>query len=530
MESLLNAMKQFLTVFKELPPAKKAGVLAVLALVAASFVGLMVITGQKDYQVLFSRLSSEDAAAVVEKLKERRVPYRLAANGSTVLVPRDDLYETRLVLAGEGVPAGGGVGLEIFDETKIGATEFVQRINYQRALQGELARTINQFKQVESSRVHIVTPRQSLFVEAQKPTTAAVVLKLKGGKGLSQNEVQAIVNLVSSAVEGLSAENVTVVDTAGRVLYDKTRDRDAFGLTDSQLDYQRQLEANLAEKIQTLLAGVVGPGKSIAKVSAKIDFDKESLVEEKYDPDGAVVRSSQSTDETSEGQALRPIGSPDEQFKITAGAAAAGQTQSKFARTTETLNYEINKVNRKIIKASGTIDRLSVAVLIDGRYETKTGPDGKTVKTYVPRSEEELSRLTALIRSAVGYNEARGDVIEVSSMAFEGVPETPVVEPTIMDTILEYVRAYGKTALGLIVALLFFLFVVRPMIKWSGRELKEAVVEVPKLPVSEEETEAELEDLRRKMSPRAKAQMLVEQEPDMAIEVLKTWLHQTEGR
>lgn len=526
-ENIALSIRQFGAVLKDLSAGKKVAVVGVVALVIASFIALLAITGRADYQVLYSGLTPEDAGQVVEKLKEMRVEYKLDAGGTTVMVPRDNLYETRLALAGMGVPSGGGIGMEIFNENKIGATEFVQRINYQRALQGELSRTISQFRQVKSARVHIVTPRDSLFVEEQKPTTAAVVLTLKGSQTLSQSEVQGIVNLVSGAVEGLKPENVTVVDTSGKVLYDRSEEGQATGLTDSQIEYQRAVETGLANKIQALLAGVVGPNKSVAKVSAKIDFNREQLVEEKYDPDGAVVRSSQSTEENSEGQSLRPTGSPDEQFKITAGVNANRGSQSKFNRSSETLNYEINKTNRQVVKSPGEIDRLSVAVLIDGRYQTQTNAQGQPTKTFVPRTDEEIQRLTALIRSAVGYNETRGDVIQVTSMAFEGVPEAVEYKPTIMEQVMTYARAYGQTALGVVLALLFILFVLRPMLRWSGRELKEALVERPKLPTPEELEAAQLEDLRvEKAGPRERAGKMIDQNPDLAMEVIRTWINQ----
>ena len=527
-QGIIQAFKQFLVVFQSLTLPKKIGVVAALALVVVGFAGLIILSGQEQYKTLYSNLSEADAALVVSKLQEQKIPYKLSANGSSIQVPENSLLDTRLTMAAEGVPKGGGIGYEVFDETKMGATEFVQRINYQRAIQGELSRTINQFKEILSSRVHIVTPKETLFIDQQKHPTAAVVLQLKEGRNLTSSQVQAIVNLVSGSVEGLEPDRVSVVDTAGRVLYDKKDENQLAGLSQTQTDYKRKLESDLVSKIQTLLDKVVGPGKSLAKVSADVDFDQEQQVVEEYNPDVTAIRSSQSSEEDQQGQAIRPAGSPDDQFKVTAQAGGQGGTSSSFTRTNETLNYEINKVNRQIMKASGGVERLSVAVIIDGKYEEVPAQVGaEPTRKYVPRSEEELARFATLIKSAVGYNETRGDVLEVSSMPFE--EPARIVEPplSLVDRTLQFLSKNARTILVVVLALLFFFMVVRPMIKWSGRELKEALVETKKLEAPEGEERAELEDLRRKGGTRERAELLAEREPDLSIEVIRSWLHES---
>jgi flagellar M-ring protein FliF len=511
LENLTKGGKQFWEVYKGLPRPKQIGIAGSLAVVILGFAALLLFTGKTEYQVLFSNLNQTDAAQVVDKLKEQKIPYQLGQNGAAILIPVEKLYETRLALAGQGLPKGGGVGFEVFDETRMGATEFVQRINYQRAIQGELSRTINEFKEVVSSRVHIVTPKESLFVEEQKKPSASVVLQLKEGASLQPTQVQAIVNLVAASVEGLEAERVSVVDTTGRVLYDKKDQSDLAGLTQTQAEHKRKVESELVGKVQSLMDRVVGPGRAVAKVSAELDFDREQRVEEQYDPDVTVLRSSQSNEENQEGQGLRAVGSPDDQFKITAGQTGSAGEKSSYNRTNETLNYEINKVSRQVVKAAGQIKRLSVAVVIDGKYEEKPGEGGKPTRTFVPRSEQDLARFATLIRSAVGYNEKRGDTIEVATMPFE--PAAPVeAAPTWLDYLQTYGRLYGRTALVVLLGVLFFLLVVRPMVKWSGQQIRETMVEARKLPTPEEQMAGELEDLRRKMGPREKAAMLVEKE------------------
>lgn len=532
-EGIGRSLSQFGVVFQQLTPGKKIGVVLALVVVIGGFAGLLAMGSKPTYEVLFSNLSQEDAAQVVEKLREMRIEYELAASGTAVLVPGEAIYETRLALAGEGLPRGGGVGFEIFDQTKIGATEFMQRINYQRALQGELARTIDQFQEVQSSRVHIVTPKESLFIEESKPPSAAVILKLYGAARLSQSKVQAVVNLVASSVEGLEPENITVVDTRGRVLYAASEEGGMTGLSDSQRDYQIQTEEGLVKKIQALLDKVVGPGKSSAKVSAEINFHQEQLVEESYDPDISVIRSSQSAEENQTGVGMVAAGSPDEQFKVTGPTVAGGGgEQSSYSRSSETVNYELNKINRQVVKAAGEIERLSVAVIIDGRYEETEGEDGQPVKTYLPRTEEELAQFTTLIRSAVGYNEIRGDTVHVSSMPFESLPEVTVPPPALIDTAMGLAKGHGRAVMIVFLVALFFMFVVRPMLRWTGRELKEVMVETAKLPPpsAEGEAAAALIDFKKKIGPKDQAVALAEKEPGLATDLIKSWLHEGEIR
>ena len=520
-------------VFMRLPKTRRAAVLGAVALALGGFAALLIWSNQTNYQVLFSNLTQTDASEVVEKLKEKKIPYQLAANGTAVMVAQDTLYETRLALAGEGVPkGGGGVGYEIFNQAQIGATEFMQRINYQRAIQGELARTINQFKEVVSSRVHIVVPEETLFVKDQKKPSAAVVLQLKGNAKLSQPQVKSIVNLVSASVQGLEPEQVSVVDTTGRLLYDKKDEMAVAGLTEGQMEFKRKLESDYVEKIQTLLDRVIGSGRTIAKVSADLNFNREQTVEERFDPDSSTIRSSQSTEENQQGQGARAAGSPDEQFKVTAPTVVAGQGQEKytFNRANETLNYEINKINKQVVRTPGEVQRLSVAVVLDGRYEEKPGPDGKPQRTFTPRPDEEMNRLTALIRSAVGFNQTRGDVVQVTTMPFDQALPSEAA-PSILDTLLAFGRANSQIMVTVFLALLFIFFVVRPLLRWAGTELTRVTkeVEAAKLPSPEDQAAAELEDLRKKMTPKDKAGYLAQKEPELALEIVKAWLHDSQS-
>ena len=299
---MFEFLKQFMTQvqanFKVLPLAKKVAVTSIASATLMGIVLLIVWTNRIDYQPLYFNLSMEDAGMVVEELKDQKVPFRLSANGRTVMVPSDRVYDLRLDMASRGVPSGGGVGFEIFDRTDLGTTEFVQKLNYQRALQGELARTINQFAEVEQSRVHITLPEKTIFLEDEQQPTASVVVKLRRRGALKEKHVQGIVHLVAGSVEGLNPENITVVDVDGNVLSaGASDDSKLVGLTGNQQEFQREVEEDLEKRVQTMLEKVVGVGKAIVRVSASLDFKQEEKTEEIFDPDSAVIRSEQRTDE-----------------------------------------------------------------------------------------------------------------------------------------------------------------------------------------------------------------------------------------
>ncbi|RPJ38569.1 MAG: flagellar M-ring protein FliF, partial [Deltaproteobacteria bacterium] len=293
--ALLDPMTQLLN-----SPAKRRGLAVGIVLLAsvATFGSLIYWNSTPDYQVLFSNLSQEDAGEMVAKLKEKKIPFELSPGGTSILVPKEKVYDVRLALTAEGLPKGGGVGFEVFDRTSLGTTDFVQKLNYQRAMQGELSRTIKQIKEVEQARVHIVTPKESLFVEEQKKPTASVFLKTRAGMSLSASQVEGIVHLVASAIEGLDPSHITVVDTSGRIL-SKRNDSSLIGqMTTNQLDYQRNLEEGYKRKIQGMLEEMLGLNKAIARVSADIDFQQVDITEERFDPNG-VVRSEQKNSERS---------------------------------------------------------------------------------------------------------------------------------------------------------------------------------------------------------------------------------------
>jgi len=478
---MFEFLRQFLTQlqanFRVLPLSRKVGVIIVALGTLLGIVLLIVWTNRIDYQPLYFNLSPEDAGMVVEELKEQKIPYRLSANGRTVMVPSGRIYDLRLDLASRGIPSGGGVGFEIFDKTDLGTTEFVQKLNYQRALQGELARTINQFAEVEQARVHITLPEKTLFLEDEQKPTASVVVKLLRKGSLQEKQVQGIVHLVAGSVEGLEPENVTVVDIDGSVLSAGASESSQLaGLTNTQQEFQREVEEGLEKRVQTMLEKVVGKGKAIVRVTASLDLKQEEKTEEIFDPDSAVIRSEQRTEEQSKGSSPVAMGTPG----VAANLPEVGEggipsvSSSDVRKSNETMNYEINKVVRRTVEPIGAIKSLSVAVLLDGTYEVTKGDDGKEEYTYVPRTDEEMKKYENIVMKAVGYSAERGDQIEVTNIPFETVrlseEEKKAMErESLLGTIW---KAVPPLATLLLVTLLIIL-VLRPLVKWLTRPVEE---------------------------------------------------------
>jgi flagellar M-ring protein FliF len=281
-------IEQIVNIYKNMPMPRKIIAASVIVLVVTGFAVMFYAANKTEFLPLYSNLSGEDASAVVQKLKETNVPYKLKDSGTTIVVPSDNVYETRLELASQGLPKGGGVGFEIFDKTEFGTTEFVQQVNYKRALQGELSRTIEKFDEVEEARVMIVMPKDSVFVEDTKPASASVLLRLH--QDIEESKVEAVVNLVAGAIKDLPTERVTVTDTSGRILYKgKTEAEKAVEIADkrvtTQMKYKKFYEESLASRIESMLERVVGKDRAIVRVSTEMDFSREDMSEEIYDPD-----------------------------------------------------------------------------------------------------------------------------------------------------------------------------------------------------------------------------------------------------
>jgi flagellar M-ring protein FliF len=531
-------------------PARKRNLLigAVLLGSLIFFGSLIYWNSAPEFQVLFSNLSQEDAGEMVNKLKEKKIPFQLSSNGSSILVSREQVYDVRLTLAAEGLPKGGGVGFEVFDRTNLGATDFVQKLNYQRALQGELSRTIRQIKEVEQARVHVVTPKESLFLDEQKKPSASVLLKTRSGKKLEAAQVEGIVHLVASAVEGLDSGNITVVDTSGKILY-KRSESTAFGqMTTSQLEYQRNIEEGIKKKVQGMLEEVLGFNKAIARVSADIDFQQIDITEETYDPN-AVIRSEQKNFEKSsmvsnaksvagaktEGQAGAKAGEekakapPGKETKTRTGEPAPLQS-NQAERQNEVRNYEISKVNKRIRNPVGTLKKISAAVIVDGAIKEEVDAKGKKSREYQARSAEEMQRIEAIVKKAIGYDEGRGDQVEVINMPFSWSIAEEEAKAVGDEGWKEYVLIAYKPLLSLILAALFILFVARPLIK---RRAPLAAQGVPYLPSTGPQPAALPPDTQAPSGPvgqlpdlRRETVHLVQEDPSKAVGIIRGWINE----
>jgi flagellar M-ring protein FliF len=507
-------------------------VLAALAASVALLVAIALWTQQPEMQVLFTNLTGEDAAAIVDKLKEIKVPYELSGGGTTILVPSTQVHELRLQLAAQGLPHGGGVGFEIFDRTSIGMSEFVQKLNYRRALQGELARTIAQMPEVERARVHLAIPERRLFANEQERPRASVVLSLRNGFTLSKAQVQGIVHLVSSSVEGLQAKDVTVVDGHGNLLSGSTAD-ETIGLTSAQLDYQRAVEKDIETRIQTMLERIVGHNKAVVRVSSLIDFRKIETTEERFDPNGQVVRSEQRGQEKTSGTNGLVGGVPGVQSNVPPGAEREPvETSSSSSQIkNETINYEISRVISKIVEPVGIVRQLSVAVLVDGTYETPKAAEGEPAgaepavgKRYVPRSEEELKRIEEIVKKAMGFSEERGDRVQVTNVQFDlGTDELATGAADSAEGSSWWWLPYLRYGVGVLFFVLILFFVVRPLLGLLGAGSKEEEASATTSPLPPPSPGGEPPKLVE-LPDRAQIIEMARKNPDATAVIVKQWL------
>jgi flagellar M-ring protein FliF len=476
----MNPLSQFLSQitkgFGSLPPARKLTILAAAAVTLFSIGIVVFLTNQAEHRVLFSNLTSEDAGTIVSKLNEKKIPYKLSPAGDTISVPAEKVSEVRLDLAASGLPKGGGVGFEIFDAKNLGVTEFVQQLNYQRALQGELSRTINSLDEIQSSRVHIVIPKKSLFAEEQKKPTASVILKLKSGKTLQEPQIQGIAHLVASSIEGLNPQDVMIVDGSGKVLSKVTDQSDLSKMSNAQADYKRNIEKDLATRIQTMLEKVVGEGKAVVRLNTDLDFRVMEKTEEIFDSEEPVVRSMQRATEKATAPAF---GGESTVLPPTKPGAAVARNQSSREKSDETINYEISKTVNKTVMPVGDIKKLSIAVLVDGLYMK----NDKGVEEYQARSDKEMVALDDLVKKAAGFDVKRGDQVIVTNVPFKKVDADTVgfTEKSWMDQFVVFLPIIRQLVLVAVLLLIVF-FVARPVVKMlvaKGREQEVSIHAYP---------------------------------------------------
>ena len=432
-----------------------AGVgLGVLGLIAF----LVLRAGTPAMGLLYGDLETRDAGAVVAALERQRVPFRLAAGGTQVLVPAEDVPRLRLALAREGLPAGGSIGNELFDRNEsLTTTPFQQEMNRLRAMEGELARSIRALRGVRAARVHLVLPRREAFSRERAEAQASVLLTMQGAQRLDREGVQAVLHLVVAAVPGLRAQSVSIVDSRGELLARGGQALSGPAGAQTQDELRRGQEARLSRAVEEMLERVLGPGRVRAEIALDMDFDRVETREERFDPDNQVARSTQSSNETSRNQEPGAVGVGT---NLPGAEASGGTGGNQESRQEETTNFEIGRTIRNVLREHPTIRRLTVAVLVDGVTEVR--PDGPPTRRE--RTPEELARIGSLVRNAVGFSEQRGDRVEVVSMRFAESEEmaraTGLLGLDIPQAVLA--RLLETAVIGLLI-LLTLLLVARPV-------------------------------------------------------------------
>jgi flagellar M-ring protein FliF len=448
---------------KTLGPARIAAMGAVTAALIGFFAFVILRVTAPAMTPLFTDLSVEDSAAIIKDLDRQAIAYEIRNDGAIILVPKDKVTRLRMKLAEGGMPKGGGVGYEIFDKSDaLGATSFIQNINHLRALEGELVRTIKAIDRVQAARVHLVLPERPLFARDKAEPSASIVLKVRGA--LEQQQVRAIRHLVASAVNGLKPQRVSVVDETGRLLADGSA-QEAGTLGASADERQIAFERRLREQVESIVTSVVGPGRARVQLTADFDFNRITQTSDRYDPEGRVVRSTQTREEQSQSgdNAQGQVTAANELPGANAQQGTNPRDQAK--KSEEIINYDISRTTRTEVIEGGRVSRVSVAVLVDGAY-TK---NDKGEAVYAERSKEELDRIASLVRTAIGYDQKRGDQVEVVNLRFAEIPTQAFNEPTGLMAMLQFTKDDIMRAIELgvmlVLSLVVLLLVVRPLVR-----------------------------------------------------------------
>ncbi|TCQ88452.1 flagellar M-ring protein FliF [Rahnella sp. JUb53] len=535
----------------------------IILLISASaaisiIIALIFWAKSPDYRVLYSNISDQDGGAIVAQLTQMNVPYRFQERGGAIMVPEDKVHEARLTLAQLGLPKGGAVGFELLDQEKFGISQFSEQVNYQRALEGELARTIETLGTVQNARVHLAMPKPSMFVREQKPPSAAVTVTLKNGRTLDSGQVNAITYLISSAVPGLNADNVTIVDQSGRLLTQSG----GQAMQTTQLKYTSEVEADYQQRIQTILATIVGRNNVKAQVTAQIDFTQHEQTAEQYQPnsspDKMAIRSRQTSDAEQGSKngvggvpgalsnqppvpATAPITQPPVANQPAQGANAANNNATQAAGTAETTvatpmpfnnrkdnttNYELDRTLTHIKRSTGSIERLSVAVVVN----YLPGKDG----TPVALTPEQLEQVNALVKETMGYSAARGDTINIVNSPFTPVEEEPAPPFWKQEGFINLLMSAARYLLIALVAWFLWRKAVQPA--WLRNQ--ELVLQRLELEKQARQEELDASARRAESGARAKAEQRVEtelntqslrelaqQEPRVIALVIRQWMN-----
>jgi flagellar M-ring protein FliF len=520
------------------------GVAAVVAVMAAVW-----MWGQKpDYRVLFSNFSDRDGGAIVAELVKMNITYKYAEGGGAILVPADRVYDARLKLASQGLPKGGNVGFELMENQKLGSSQFIEQVNFQRAMEGELARSIESVSAVQAARVHLAMPKDSIFVSEQKAPTASVLLNLHPGRTLDAQQVIAIVHLVASSVPNLPFKNVTIVDQNGTLLSDTSKSASTTGMDPSQIKYVQDLQQSIVKRIESIITPMVGSENVRAEATADVDFSRSEQAVESYKPNQtpeAITIRSQQTSESQNGSAnaggvpgaLSNQPSPAATAPITAASPsskpAVPGAPNATTRKDATINYEVDKTIQYVQQGGGGLKRLSVGVVVN--YRKVTDKAGKV--SMKPLTPAETAQITNLVKEAMGYNQARGDTLNVVNSPFavaehEAIPELPMWKQP--DNI-QLAKVSGKYLLMVAGLLLLYLRVMKPLMK--------KIAETHALPAPDKNAHLhhthlmqgangellEVQDGRRNYQDGlTRAQKLANEDPRVVANIVKTWVGNNE--
>ena len=524
-----------LSQFKGLHSSQKLGLMIAGAAVIALMIGSWMWSQAPDYRVLYPNVSDKDGGAIITALEQMKVPYKFTDGGGSIQIPSNQIHEVRLRLASQGLPKGGLVGFELMENQKLGSSQFLEQVNYQRATEGELARSIQSLASVESARVHLAISKPSVFVRDQQKTSASVLLNLRPGRTLEPAQASAIVHLVSSSIPGLGVKDITVVDQHGNLL--SSQDSASMNakldikLDPGQLKYVQELEQNYARRIEAILSPITGPANVRAQVTADIDFALTERAEEIYRPnrrdtDPAAVRSQQSTETSSttppgssgvpgalSNQPPGPASAPID----AAGGEGAPPTPSNLHKES-TVNYEVDKTIQHIRQPLGGVKRLSVAVVVN--YRKETDAEGKIEQR--PLSAEEIAKINDLVKEAMGYSKERGDTLNVANSPFteseaEVIPETPIwMNPVAWD----WGKEIGKHLLIAGLVLYLLMGVLRPYLK----NIEKARTEAKQAEIAAFQAEENVPNFVSYEAKLEAAKKISADEPQVAASVIKEWV------
>ncbi len=549
-------MNSLLETLKQMGPTR-LGVMGVVFLgLLVFFIFMSIRVSSPKLELLYSDLSSVDSSSVAAALDEAQIRYQISGDGARIMVAENEVGRARMLLAEQGLPNGGSLGYEIFDQQSgFGTTNFVQNINQVRALEGELSRTIGSLEPVRNSRVHIVLPQRELFSRDERPSSASVYVGIRPGNRLEREQILSIQSLVASAVPNLKAQQVTIIDQDGNLLARGGEEEDT-NLNMKAEEMRRSYEQMLTRKIEDQVGRVVGYGKVRAAVTADLNFDRIKTNEELYDPETQVVRSSQLTEETILQREAPPEGVTIENNLPGVGSdmLVEKKPSEESNRVEEVTNYEISRTVRTMTREVGEVKRLSVSVLVDGRY-TRSGEDGEGGEIYEPRSEEELRQIETLVRSAVGYDEERGDNLEVVNLQFakmrtaEEIPEDNFLFGFDKSDLLDAAEIITVAIMIILVVLLILQPMVGRLLAAEGPSLDDGLESDllaagtgnPRLAAPEEEEdefeappeaeEDKMIDMQRvegkvKASSVRKVEDLVDTYPSETVSVIRSWMGQ----